>query len=95
MFESGAIVALGLIMWFMKCSWRTRMRILSHPLAIDLTVFAFLTAIHWGTFSGVMAATIGAVMCSILLTCGRKCFGYMEHKRYKPGIWNVEHLIGR
>lgn len=95
MLESGIIVALGLVMWFFKCSWKNRVRILSYPLAIDLIVFAVLTAVHWGTFSGVMAATIGALMCSVLLTIGRKCFGHMEGKQYVPGWWNVQHLIGR
>jgi hypothetical protein len=93
MLESGIIVALGLIMWFFKCSWKNRLRILSYPLAIDVIVFIALTAIHWGTFTGVMAATVGALACSILLTLGRKAFGHMNDKKYVPGFWNVSHLM--
>lgn len=95
MLESGIVVALGLVMWFFKCSWKNRIRLLSYPLTIDITVFAALTAIHWGTFSGVMAATIGALMCSILLTLGRKAFGHMDGKKYVPGMWNISHHLGR
>jgi hypothetical protein len=93
MFESGAVVCLGLVMWFSKCSWRTRMMLLSHPLAVDILVFTILTILHWGTFSGVMAATVGALMTSVLLTAGRKSFGYMENGKYIRGMWDIGHLI--
>lgn len=93
MFESGAVICLGLVMWFSRTSWRTRLWLLSHPLAIDILVFVLLTLIHWGTFSGVMAATVGALMVSVLLTCGRKAFGHMEKGKYERGIWDIkEHL---
>lgn len=90
MFESGAIISLGLIMWFAKCSWKTRIRLLSHPLALDILVFTVLTLLHWGTFSGVMAATIGAVMTSVLISAGRAMFGYMEKSNYVAGRINVK-----
>jgi hypothetical protein len=93
MFESGAVVCLGLAMWFGKCSWRMRMRLLSHPLAVDILVFTILTIVHWGTFSGVMAATVGALMTSVLLTCGRKAFGYMEQGKYKRGMWDMSSQL--
>lgn len=93
MFESGAVVCLGLAMWFGKCSWRTRMLLLSHPLAVDILVFTILTMIHWGTFSGVMAATVGAAMTSVLLSAGRKAFGYMEKGKYVPGVYNISSQL--
>lgn len=89
MFSSGLVVCLGLVMWFIKCNWRWRMRLLSYPLAVDLIVFAFLTVIHWGTFSGVMAATAGALLTSILLSIGRYFFGYIEDGKYHRGIISV------
>jgi hypothetical protein len=70
MFESGAVICLGLVMWFSRTSWRTRMWLLSHPLALDILTFVVLVLLHWGTFSGVMAATVGALMVSVMLTCG-------------------------
>lgn len=89
MLESGLLVALGLCMWFGKCGWRTRMFMLSHPLAIDILVFTLLTLIHWGTFSGVMAATVGALMCSVLLSGGRKLWGYRENGKYVRGMYDM------
>ena len=93
MFESGAVVCLGLAMWFGKCSWRIRMHLLSHPLALDILVFVLLTMIHWGTFSGVMAATVGALMCSVLITAGRKAFGYMQNGKYQRGMWDISDAL--
>lgn len=86
MFETGLFVALGLTVWIMKCGWKWRMRLFSNPLAVDIIVFILLTIIHWGTFSGVMAATIGALLVSVMLTAMRWVFGYLEGTRYKPGI---------
>jgi hypothetical protein len=93
MFESGAVICLGLVMWFSRTSWRTRMWLLSHPLALDILTFVFLVLLHWGTFSGVMAATVGALMVSVMLTGARKAFGYTENGKYIRGMWDMsEHL---
>lgn len=75
--ESGVIVALGLIFTFFKLSWRTRLLMLGMPLAMDVGVFIGLNVIHWGTFSGVMVAATGALVCSALISIGRKTFGYI------------------
>lgn len=92
--ESGVIVALGLLFTFLKCSWHVRMKMLSNPLAMDVVVFVVLTLIHWGTFSGVMVATTGAMICSGMLTVGRWLFGHVEDRKYFPGVFSVlKHLI--
>jgi hypothetical protein len=85
MIEMGIIVAFGLLVTFWKLSWRARLRMLSHPVAMDVIVFVGLTLLHWGTFSGVMVATIGAMVCSLVLSALRWAFGYMEHGKYVPG----------
>lgn len=89
MFEAGVFVALGLIVTFCKVSWRWRLRMLSHPVTMDISVFALLLMIHWGTFSGVMAATIGALICSLTLSLGRRLFGYIERGKLIPGVFTV------
>jgi hypothetical protein len=95
MLEMGFIVCLGLTFWFCKCGWKTRMWILSHALFIDIAVFILLNLIHWGTYSGVMVAAIASVMTSILLTLGRKMFGYIVKGDYKRGMWDFSDQIGR
>lgn len=83
--ESGVIVALGLIFTFFKLSWGFRLRMLGHPLALDISVFTLLNFLHWGTFSGVMVAATGALVCSGLISLGRKVFGYIAKGVYYPG----------
>ena len=88
--ESGVIVALGLIFIFYKCGWKSRMWMLSHPLAMDIAVFSVLNLIHQGTFSGVMVAAVGSLVCSGCITIGRKVYGYNDSGRYIPGIVHVK-----
>jgi len=85
MLEMGIVVALGLIFTFCKLSWRNRLRLLSYPLLMDVGIFVFLNALHWGTFSGVMVAAFGALICSGCISVGRFMFGYLADGRYVPG----------
>lgn len=91
--ESGFIVALGLAFTFFKCSWKMRMRILSHPLLCDIVVFIILNILHAGTFSGVMVAALGSLICSGMISIGRYAFGYTDQNKYFAGIFNIiQHL---
>ena len=93
MIEMGIVVGLGIIVMLAKMGWRWRMRLLSNPATTDMVVFVGLTLIHWGTFAGVMVAAVGALFCSIVLSIGRYCFGYIEAGAYYPGMWDVRaHL---
>jgi hypothetical protein len=91
--ELGLIVGIALLISIAKMDWVWRMRILSNPLLIDAIVFAFLIAIHWGTFSGVMVATIGAMICSLLLAAGRFALGHKENGKYIPGQWDISDKL--
>lgn len=91
--ESGLIVALGLIFTFFKLSWRLRLLMLGKPLLLDVLVFVGLNILHMGTFSGVMVAATGALVCSALISLGRKAVGYIERGQYFPGHINVHHRI--
>lgn len=93
MIEMGLVVAFGFIATFMKLSWKWRMRMLSRPLLMDVICFVLLTTIHWGTFTGVMVAAVGALFLSITITAARKLFGYMEHGKYVPGRFNIENKL--
>lgn len=89
MIEMGFIVALGLIVTFCKLSWRARLKMLGHPLAMDVLVFVLLNLLHWGTFSGLMVAAAGALFCSLTISFGRFMFGWIENNTYFPGRINV------
>ena len=87
--ESGIIVAAGLLFTFAKCTWAMRMRMLSAPLFMDMLIFVFLNILHWGSFSGVMVAATGALICSGMLSLGRYIYGHVDKNIYTPGVVNI------
>ena len=93
MLESGFIIAMGLSMWFAKMSWGGRITMLSYPLILDISVFVMVTITHWGTYTGVMSAAVASLMVSLLITCGRKVWGYKVNGKYVRGMIDVSHKL--
>jgi hypothetical protein len=61
------------------------LRALKHDLALDLIVTMLVLLIHWGTFSGVMAATVAGLMTSLATSSLKRFFGYVDGSVYFPG----------
>ena len=95
MFEAGIVVGLALLVTLAKMPWPWKLRVLSHPLMVDVFVFIGLLMIHWGTFSGVMVATIGAFVVSLILSAGRWLFGYIENGKYVEGKFYMGHKLNK
>lgn len=93
MLEMGIIVAIGLLVSIAKLPWVWKLRVLSNPVLMDVIVFALLVILHWGTFSGVMVATIGALCCSLTISAARFAIGYVENGKYVPGRFDVSHKL--
>jgi uncharacterized membrane protein len=93
MLEMGILVALGLLVTLAKAPWAFKLWCTSHPLVVDATVFVALISIHWGTFSGVMVATIGAFFCSLTLSAARWLIGHNVNGKYIPGKFNIAHKV--
>lgn len=93
MLEAGILVALGLLFMLARLPWRHKLWIVSHPIVIDSIVFVGLTALHWGTYSGVMAATVGALFCSVTLSIARRVIGYVHLGKYKAGWIDFGHKL--
>jgi hypothetical protein len=53
---------------------------------IDVGVTLLTLAIHWGTFSGVMAATFAGLLCSIGTSLAKKVVGYIDGDVYVPDL---------
>jgi hypothetical protein len=85
MIEMGFVVALGLAVMYAKLGLRGRLWINSNPLVMDLIVFVGLNWLHWGTFSGIMVAAVGALFCSMFISLTRKWFGHIENGQYVRG----------
>lgn len=86
MFETGLAIFLGLAFVFVKLRRRTALRLLHHGLAIDVAVTLVTLVVHWGTFSGVMAATVAGLLCSIGTSLAKRVFGYIQDDKYFPGF---------
>lgn len=93
MIEMGVIVGIGLLVTLVKCNWSVRMWILSHPVFMDALIFIALCLLHWGTFSGVMVATIGALTCSLVISGATKIYGSVQNGVYVPGYFDVSSKL--
>jgi hypothetical protein len=54
--ESGVIIFFGMLLLGIKLPRRTSLKLLGRPLALDLGVSVLAYILHYGTFSGIMAA---------------------------------------
>ena len=86
MIFTGFAVFLGLVFIFAKLKRRTALRLLHHDLWLDLAVLMLTLAIHWGSFEGIMAATIAGLLTSVGTTAAKKVFGHIEGDFYHSGL---------
>lgn len=66
------------------------LRALRHDVALDLLVSVVVLVIHWGTFSGTMAAAVAGLMTSIATSGAKRLFGSMSGNRYSPGVFHLD-----
>ena len=90
MLMTGLMVFLGVALILAKLPRRMMLKALNHDVALDLTVSAIVLAIHFGTFSGVMAATVAGLLTSLATSGARRLFGYIDGKNYVPGVLNLK-----
>lgn len=95
MFSMGIVVGIALLLSLSKMSWPWKLRVLSSPFLMDAIIFLGLLMLHWGTFSGVMVATIGAMACSLVLSVGRWAVGYMQNGKYVSGHFDMGHKLAK
>lgn len=90
MIESGMIVFIGVFLLLAKLPRRTMLRLLNYDIALDVVVSVFTLAIHWGTFSGIMAATVAGLLTSVATTLMKRLFGYIKDGIYLPGYFALK-----
>lgn len=79
--ESGVIIFLGLLLLFLKAPKKVREFCLRHDLALDLICAITAYILHWGTFTGVMAAAVAGLMCSAFTSLAKWYYKWTEHGR--------------
>lgn len=86
MIGTGFTIFLGVGLILAKLPRRTLLRVLKHDLMLDIAVSLLVLLIHWGTFSGVMAATVCGLMTSVATSGMKRWLGYIDGGFYHPGI---------
>lgn len=87
MFTTGLMIFLGVTLVLVKLPRRKMLKVLKHDVALDVAVSVLVLAIHWGTFSGVMAATIAGLLMSVATTTAKRLVGYIDGDMYYPGTF--------
>ena len=85
MLTTGFMIFLGVALILAKLPRRTMLRVLKHDLALDIAVSLITLMIHWGTFSGVMAATVAGLLTSLATSGLKRLIGYADADNYYPG----------
>jgi len=89
MFGTGFTVFLAMMLLLVKLPRRLALRLLHHDLVLDVGVSLLVLAIHFGTFSGVMAATVCGLLMSIFTSAAKRAFGHIQGSKYVPGYFNL------
>ena len=89
MFLTGFSIFLGLLFLLAKLKRRHMLRLLHHDAALDAGVTLLVLFVHWGSFEGVMAATIAGLFTSLATTCAKRLFGHIEGGVYVPGHFHL------
>jgi NhaP-type Na+/H+ or K+/H+ antiporter len=85
MITTGFTIFLGVALILAKLPRRTMLRVLKHDLLLDLVVSLITLVLHWGTFSGVMAATVAGLLTSLATSALKKLVGFIDGDKYWPG----------
>ena len=85
MLTTGFTIFLGVALLLAKLPRRMMLRVLKHDLLLDVAVSLITLMIHWGTFSGVMAATIAGLLTSLATSGLKRLVGYVDGDHYYPG----------
>lgn len=85
MLATGFTIFLGVGLLLAKLPRRTALKVLKHDLMLDIAVTLLVLLIHWGTFSGVMAATVAGLMTSLATSGLKRLVGCVSGDTYYPG----------
>jgi hypothetical protein len=95
MFAMGFAVFFSILLLFIKLPHRAMLRLLHYDLLIDFAVTVLVLFLHWGSFEGVMAATIAGLLTSLATSFTKRMFGHIAGNLYYPGwlrlnIWGAK-----
>lgn len=89
----GVIIFLGIGFIFYKLPWVTKLKLLNHDILLDIVVSVTVLIIHFGTMTGLMAATVAGLICAAVTGSMKKTYGYIKRGRYYPGVKDIRTKI--
>lgn len=82
----GVVIFVGFAFLIAKLPRPLVLWLLGHHLAVDVVVTVIALWIHWGTMTGLMAAAMAGMMCSVATALARKLIGYRTGRVITVGI---------
>ena len=86
MFATGFAVFLSLLFILAKMPRRLMLRLLRYDVLLDIGATVLVLFLHWGSFDGVMAATVAGLLTSFATTAAKRLVGYIRGDMYVPGV---------
>jgi hypothetical protein len=88
--ETGVIVFLSLLVLVWRLPRRTMLKLFGTPWLLELPFGVLAYVLHYGTFSGMMAAAVAAILCFGFVQAARSLVGYIKGGTYYPGTFTLE-----
>ena len=66
------------------------LRLLRYDVMLDIGVTVLVMFVHWGSFDGVMAATVAGLLTSFATTAAKRLVGYIRDGEYVPGVITLQ-----
>lgn len=82
----GIVIFLGVLFILVKLPRSTVLTLLGHHVWLDVGVTVLTLWIHWGTMTGLMAAAIAGMICSVTTAAGRWLIGYRHKGKIHRGV---------
>ena len=89
MFTTGFAIFLSLLFIMAKLKRKLMLRLLHFDVLLDMAVTMLVLYLHWGSFEGVMAATIAGLFTSLATTIAKRMFGCIKGGKYVPGKFTL------
>ena len=89
MFILALSVFCGVLLIFIKLPHSWLLRMLNYDLLVDFVVSAVVLLIHFGSFEGVMIATLAGLFTSIATSGAKRLFGYIKSGVYHHGYMRL------
>lgn len=86
--ETGTIVFLSLIVLMWRLPKHTKLWLFGHPVWLELPFGLLAYILHYGTFSGMMAAATAACMCFVFVQSSKYLVGYIHGGKYHKGVFD-------